>query len=114
MFDMDEEQKRELINEIQRKLSIVNFKYRCIKSNFQNMQKKYSVDHYCNYWPNMQNLTMTEIINLERHYNDDYKHLKKVASKKEINLFEDQDIKYFIQYYNVTFIEENKPFLIEI
>jgi hypothetical protein len=113
MFDMDQNQKVELVNILQLKLSIVNFKIKSIKANFKNM-RKYSISKYCYHWPDLENLTMSEIINLEHRYDDDCRYLKSVSKKNKIELFEDQDINYFIQHYNISFEKENKPFLIEI
>jgi len=114
MFLLDDEQKIELVNELQKKASIVNFKYRCIKSNFQNM-KKYTVDQYCYFFPDLKNLSMNEILQLEKFYKDTCEGLNSIAKKRNIDIFEDQDINHFIQYYNVSFIKEKKTFfLIEI
>lgn len=96
----------EKISELQQicyKLDIIQFKQYCITNNFQNLKKKL-VD-----FNNFENLKL----GFEEDDIDDLiqlftvlvighsKNLKELAIKNNINLFEDKDVIYFIQHYNV-------------
>jgi len=112
MFDIDEDQKLQIIIEICKKIDIVSFKYLCIKSKFKNVPNKYSDFNYIIAYKSIDNWSMYQISELENNYKNQYKKL--LGSSKNIDLLEDQDINYFIKYYNITFEEDNKPFCIEI
>jgi hypothetical protein len=113
MLIIDEEEKNQIITETCKKLDITNFKIDAIQSEFKNLNKKL---HDYNYIKklNIENCSIHDMIQLERTYVKLYKTLKSLSNKENIDLFEDQDITYFIKYYNVTFEEDNKPFIVEI
>ena len=113
MLIIDEEEKNNIVTETCKKLDITNFKIDAIQSEFKNLNKRL---HDYNYIKklNIENWSIHDLIQLERTYIKLYNTLKSLSNKKNIDLFEDQDITYFIKYYNVTFEEDNKPFVIEI
>jgi hypothetical protein len=114
MFDIDDEQKKEIIIETCKKIDYINFKFEAIQSEFKNIKKKFSHYNYIKKINNIESWSMYDIVELERTYKNINNKLKNLSNKENINLFEDQDINYFIKYYNITFEEDTKPFCIEI
>ena len=114
MFLLDEEDKIKIIIDTCKKIDYINFKFEAIQSEFKNIKKKLSNYDYIKKLSNIENWSMYDVLELERTYKNINKKLKNLSNKENINLFEDQDINYFIKYYKITFEEDTKPFCIEI
>jgi len=113
MFILDEQQKMDIIIETCKKIDYIYFKFYAINSNFKNLKNKLSNYDYIKKLKNIENFSTIDVFNFENSYKIIDKDIKRQINKK-IDLFEDQDITFFIKYYNVTFEEDNKEFCIEI
>jgi hypothetical protein len=112
MFLLDDTEKMNRIIDTCKKIDYLYFKLYAIISKFKNLKNKLSDYDYIKKFKNIDNMTMIDVIALEQAYKVIDKDIKRHS--KNIDLFEDQDINYFIKYYNVTFEEDNKKFCIEI
>jgi hypothetical protein len=115
---MNSEQKYKYVQQMYLKIDVYILKMECILHDFKNINIKYLVSsHYENfsqdeifYW------TEEQLIDLENRYDYILNDLKNIANQKNINLFENEDLNYFINHYNITFKddESEKEFIIEI
>ena len=113
MFILDEQQKMDIIIETCKKIDYIYFKFYAINSNFKNLKNKLSDYDHIKKLKNIEYWSALDVFNFENSYKIIDKDIKRQINKK-IDLFEDQDITFFIKYYNVTFEEDNKEFCIEI
>ena len=117
MFILDDDEKMNIIIDTCKKIDYLYFKLYAIISKYKNLKNKLSDYDYIKKLNNIDNWTMINVIALEKTYKVIDKDIKRHINlniNKNIDLFEDQDINYFIKYYNVTFEEDNKKFCIEI
>jgi len=118
---MNFEQKYNYIQQIYLRIDLCNFKKQCIINNFKD------VNINCLLTPHYDNFSQDEIIDwtneqitdLENRYENIYNELKNIAHNKNIELFEDREINFFIKYYDITFTDKepnksNESFVIEI
>jgi hypothetical protein len=113
MFILDEQQKMDIIIETCKKIDYIYFKFYAINSNFKNLKNKLSdYDHIKNL-KNIEYWSAIDVFNLEKSYKTIKKDILHHINTN-LDLFEDQDITFFIKYYDVTFEEDNKKFCIEI
>ena len=100
------------------KIDLYNFKKECIINNFKKIHIKYLLTpNYDNFLEDdINNMTNDELIKFENYYDNIYNELKNIAIAKNINLFEEEGIDFFIKYYDITFTdkEPEKTFEIEI
>ena len=115
---MNYEQKYTYIKRMFLKIDLYNFKKECIIHDFKDIHIKYLLTpNYDNFLEDdIQKMTNNELIKLENYHNSIYNELKNIAIAKNINLFENDGIDFFIKYYDITFTdkEPEKSFIIEI
>jgi hypothetical protein len=113
MFILDEQQKMDIIIETCKKIDNIYFKFYAINLNFKNLKNKLSDYDHIKKLKNIEYWSALDVFNFENSYKMINKDIKRQINKK-IDLFEDQDITFFIKYYDVTFEEDKKKFCIEI
>jgi hypothetical protein len=115
---MNSEQKYKYVQQMYIKIDVYNFKKECILHDFKDINIKYIINNqYDNfsqdeifYW------TEEQLIELENRYDNILYELKNIANQKNIELFDNENLNYFITHYNVTFKDEEdaESFIIEI
>jgi hypothetical protein len=115
---MNSEQKYKYVQQMYIKIDVYNFKKECILNDFKDINIKNLIsNHYENfsqddifYWSEEQ------LIELESRYDNILYELKNIANEKNIELYDNENLSYFIAYYNVTFKDEEdeNSFIIEI
>jgi hypothetical protein len=115
---MNSEQKFIYVQQMYIKMDVYTLKMECILNNFKNIDIKNLISHHYEnfsqdeifYWNEEQ------LIELENRYDNILNDIKKIANEKNIDLFENEDLNYFITHYNITFKddEDEKSFIIEI